>query len=76
MGSKLRARTSESSRRNKRQSELRTQNAQWGIGNDTHAKQLDTAHVQNVLKRYATYTEREEASTIVKTELSLTFHET
>ena len=74
-GPKQRTRPSESSRRNKRRSELRVQTEQWGMENDTHSKQLDSAHVQNVLKQYATYTKRKEAGTTVKTELSLTFHE-
>lgn len=71
---KSRDRPSQSSRRNKRKADL-TECEQWGQEMDTHAKQLDVAHVSNILKQHSTYTARNTTANSIKSDLSLTFQE-
>ena len=43
--------------------------------NDAHAKQLGLAHTANTLKRYTSFSGRQETSGTIKEKLSLSFHE-
>ena len=68
-------RPSQSSRRDNRKSDLRTEREQWGQESELHLRRLDTAHVNNILKQHQRYTRRNASAKEIRNSFSLSFNE-
>ena len=71
---KQRARTSMSSKRNKRKTYLLLKQEQWGEGHNDHARQL-RASEEHIIERYNKYARRQITTRKLKERLTLTFRE-